>query len=297
MKRLIVVSMVAAAFAAAFAAGEASQGGGSGGNAASPKGGAPAEEEYVSIVTGKPVPKDGKYTVEQIKARDERVMKKTGGFIHMKAEGPRTMFLDARAKPTLALDEVARVYGLATHLVADVAKEPRGEAAPLAFARAKMSAAKPLMLIAVVDRCADLPALSVFPEERVGIVNADPLKGGDDPSAPEVRITKEVWRAMAFVGGLGFSPAENDCMQPIYTLKELDANRYPFVQPMNMARMYRMWKVFGVKKERRIPYRVAVQEGWAQPPTNDYQKAVWEQVKADKERGPTNPITIPPPKK
>ena len=53
-----------------------------------------AEEEYISVVTGKPVPKDGKYTVEQIKARDERVMRKTGGFIHQKAEGPRTMFLD-----------------------------------------------------------------------------------------------------------------------------------------------------------------------------------------------------------
>lgn len=256
---------------------------------------ADAEEEYVSVVTGKPVPKDGKYTVEQIKARDERVMKKTGGFIHQKAEGPRAMFLDARAKPTLALDEVARVYGLATHLVADVAKEARGDAAPLAFAQAKMASAKPLILIVVVDGCAELPALSVFPEERVGIVNADPLKGGDDPSAPELRVTKEVWRAMAFVGGVGFSPAENDIMQPIYTVKELDANRYPFVQPMNMARMYRMWKVFGVKKERRIPYRVAVQEGWAALPTNDYQKAVWEEVKADKERGPTNPITIQPP--
>ena len=125
--------------------------------------------------------------------------------------------------------------------------------------------------------------------------DVDMLKGGDDPSAPEMRVTKEVWRAMAFVGGIGFSPAENDIMQPLYSLKELDANRYPFVQPMNMVRMYKMWKRFVVKKERRIPYRVAVQEGWAAPPTNDYQKAVWEQVKADKERGPTNPITIQPP--
>ena len=286
MKRVMVVSMALAA-ALPLSAAEADA-----------KSAGPTNEvEYISPVTGKPVPKDGKYTVEQIKARDERVMKKTGGFIHLKAEGPLTMLLDARAKPTLALDDVARVYGLATHLKALVAKEARGEVAPLAFARAKMASSKSLMLIAVVDGCTDLPALSVFPEERVGIVNADTLKGGDDPSAPEMRVTKEVWRAMAFVGGIGFSPAENDIMQPIYTLRELDANRYPFVQPMNMARMQRMWKVFGVKKERRIPYRVAVQEGWAKPPTNDYQKAVWEQVKAEKERGPTNPITIPPPSK
>ena len=284
MKRVMVVSMALAA-ALPLAAAEAGE------KSAGPTN----EEEYISVVTGKPVPKDGKFTVEQIKARDERVLKKTGGFIHLAAEGPQTLLVDARAKPTATLDEVARVYKLATHLDAQVAKEPRGEAAPLAFARAKMAAARPLMLVAVVDGCADLPALSVFPEERVGIVNADPLGGGGDPAAPELRVTKEVWRAMAFVGGLGFSPAENDCMQPIYTLEELDANRYPFVQPMNMARMYRMWKAFGVKKERRIPYRVAVQEGWAKPPTNDYQRAVWEQVKADKERGPTNPITIKPP--
>jgi hypothetical protein len=271
MKRLVLIAAVAAAACAA------------------------GDEEYISVVTGKPVPKDGKYTVEQIKARDERVLKKTGGFIHQPAEGPQTLLVDARAKPTATLDEVARVYKLATHLDAQVAKEARGDVPPLEFAKAKMSAAKPLMLVMVVDGGPGQPILSVFPEERVGIVNADKLKGGDDPSAPEMRVMKETWRAIGFVGGLGFSPAENDIMQPLYSLKELDANRYPFIQPMNMARMYKMWKRFGVKKERRIPYRVAVQEGWAAQPTNDYQKAVWDQVKAEKERGPTNPITIPPP--
>ena len=271
MKRLMMIAAVAAALCAA------------------------GEEEYISVVTGKPVPKDGKYTVEQIKARDERVLKKTGGFIHQPAEGPQTLLVDARAKPTATIDEVARVYKLATHLDAQVEKEARGDVAPLDFAKVKMSSAKPLMLVMVVDGVPGQPILSVFPEERVGIVNADKLKGGDDPSAPEMRVMKETWRAIGFVGGLGFSPAENDIMQPLYSLKELDANRYPFIQPMNMARMYKMWKRFGVKKERRIPYRVAVQEGWAAQPTNDYQRAVWEQVKADKERGPTNPITIQPP--
>lgn len=239
-----------------------------------------ADEEYVSPVTGQPFDPNGKYTLEQIKARDERVLKKTGGFIHQKAEGPQTLLVDARQKPTLTLDEVARVYKLATHLEAQVAKEARGDARPLAFAKGLVESRKPLMLVAIIDGCEELPALSVYPEERVGIVNADKLKGGDDPSAPEMRVSKEAWRAIGFVGGLGFSPAENDIMQPIYTIKELDANRYPFIQPMNMARMQGMWKRFGVKKERRIPYRVAVQEGWAAQPTNDYQKAIWDEVRA-----------------
>ena len=237
-------------------------------------------EEYVSPVTGQTFDPNGKYTLEQIKARDERVLKKTGGFIHQDAEGPQTLLVDARQKPTLTLDEVARVYKLATHLEAQVAKEVRGDARPLAFAKKMLAERKPLMLIAIIEGSDDLPALSVYPEERIGIVNADKLKGGDDPSLPEMRVSKEVWRAIGFVGGLGFSPAENDIMQPIYTIKELDANRYPFIQPMNMARMQGMWKRFGVKKERRIPYRVDVQEGWAAQPTNDYQKAIWDEVRA-----------------
>ena len=247
-------------------------------------------EEYVSPVTGQPFDPNGKYTLEQIKARDERVLKKTGGFIHQDAEGPQTLLVDARQKPTLTLDEVARVYKLATHLEAQVAKEARGDARPLAFAKGLVESRKPLMLVAIIEGSDDLPALSVYPEERVGLVNADKLKGGDDPSLPEMRVSKEVWRAIGFVGGLGFSPAENDIMQPIYTLQELDANRYPFIQPMNMARMQGMWKRFGVKKERRIPYRVAVQEGWAAQPTNDYQKAIWDEVHAL----PTEPIKIKP---
>ena len=44
-------------------------------------------------------------------------------------------------------------------------------------------------------------------------------------------------------------------------------------------------------------YRTACREGWAPAPTNEYQRAIWMRVLSDKERGPTNPITIPPPSK
>jgi len=45
----------------------------------------------------------------------------------------------------------------------------------------------------------------------------------------------------------------------------------------------------------RATYRRACHLGWAPPPTNDVQRAIWEKIKAEKERGPTKPITIPPP--
>lgn len=253
-----------------------------------------ASEEYISPVTGKPVKDGGKFTLEQIKARDERVMKKTGGFIHQKAEGPLTLLVDAREKARLTIDEVARLYRLGTHLDINTAKIPRNGQDVLTFARSRMAETKALLVVVIIDKCTDLPALSVFPEERVGIVNADKLVGGDDPSAPEMRVNKEIWRAIGFVGGIGYSAQANDIMQPYYTLRELDENRYPFIQPMNMAKMYQMCKRFGVKKERRIPYRVAVIEGWAPTPTNDYQKAVWDEVRSEKERGPAKGLKIEP---
>ena len=235
-------------------------------------------EEYISPVTGKPFDPNGKFTLEQIKARDERVMKKTGGFLQQKASGPQLLLVDARERPSGAVDEVARLYKLGAHLDANVEKTPRGAKAAYDFAKGLADAKEPLMTLVVFDGDPAFPALAVYPEERIGLVNADRLKGGDDPAAPEVRVAKEIWRAMGFIGGVGFSQHENDMMQPYYTLQELDGNIHAYIQPMNMAKMAKFWKRFGVKKEARVPYLVACQEGWAPEPTNDVQRTIWKQV-------------------
>lgn len=247
-------------------------------------------ETYVDMITGKPWTPDSKWTIEQLKARDERVMRKTGGFLHVAATGPKAMIVDARAKERPTIDEVARLYTLGTKLAIDTAREPIGAAepggtdgratqSPLAAARTRMALSAPLMLVMVVED-EELPALSVFPEERIGIVNAARLQGGEDPSAQEMRVSKEIWRAIGFIGGVGFSMQENDMMQPYYTLAEIDANGNPYIQPMNMAKMAKFWKRFGVSRERRVPYRKAVMEGWAPAPTNDYQRAIWNEVRS-----------------
>ena len=46
----------------------------------------------------------------------------------------------------------------------------------------------------------------------------------------------------------------------------------------------------GVKPYRLTTYRKACEEGWANPPTNDVQKAIWDKVHAM----PTEPIKIKP---
>lgn len=62
-----------------------------------------------------------------------------------------------------------------------------------------------------------------------------------------------------------------------------------FAADLNPTRLEGFQMIMGVAKKagmqspRRVPYKIAVKEGWAPAPTNDYQKAIWEKVKAEKE--------------
>lgn len=252
-------------------------------------------DNYISPVTGKPFPKDSKFTLEQMTARDERVLRKTGGILDIPSTGPRALFVDMREKPLLTVDEVARVYRLSSKLDANILKSVKGASAPLAKAQEIFKDKEPLFLVAIIENEATLPALSVFPEERIGLVNADKLKmkAEKDPSLPELRVAKEMWRAVGFIAGIGFSDMQNDMMQPFYTIEEIDNCKHAYIQPMNMTKMYKFMNRFDVKKPRRIAYRQAVIEGWALPPTNDYQKVVWQESKAWLETNKTNRATAP----
>ena len=81
------------------------------------------------------------------------------------------------------------------------------------------------------------------------------------------------------------------------TLALSDAIKADMPCPEPFNRMIMSATALGAYVKRRTSYHKACEEGWAPAPTNEVQKAIWEQVKADKERGPTNPIKIEPPKK
>jgi len=257
MKKLLAFAVVAVAFCAA------------------------GEEEYISPITGKPVPTDGKFTIEQYKERDERVLKKTGGFIDVEARGVSVAVLDGRQKPGGAAVQFADVFGPLSKTNVKAERAPLGAGtnavdAALSFLKAQNAA----YAIAIVEDAA-LCGLTVMPEDRIAVVNATRFKdGGGDVLKPEVRIHKEIWRALGFVSGIGYAPFPNDVLQPVFSVKALDGLEYQVMQPMNFQKMYSTLSKFGVTRNRRVPYRVAVQEGWAPQPTNDYQKAVWNEVHA-----------------
>lgn len=254
---------------------------------------ASTNETYIDMITGKPWKPESKWSIAQLKARDERVLRKTGGLIDIPASGPELFVLDTRVRKGAAMDKFCELYTRASKLPVKSAHEPRGDKCPMEMAKAKLSAANALMVVAIVEGCDKLPALSVFPDERVGIVNADKLKGGEDPVAPEERVGKDIWRAIGFIGGIGFTSAKNDLMQPIFTIEELDACRNAYIQPMSFARMNDYGKHFGVTRPRRVAYRQAIKEGWAAAPTNEYQRIVWEEVKGQMATNGVNKAVVP----
>lgn len=131
--------------------------------------------------------------------------------------------------------------------------------------------------VAVVD-APDMPSLSVFPTEQYGVVNAASLAAGD-PALFAVRLRKEFLRCVAYTFGAGNSSGK--CvLKPARGVEGLDANPMLNYGPETLAAVMKSARERGMSMLRTVPYRRAVQEGWAPPPTNDIQRAVWDDEKA-----------------
>lgn len=144
----------------------------------------------------------------------------------------------------------------------------------------------------------DAPSLLIAPEDKWASVNVSRLYA-DKPSTRllALRLHKEIWRALAMAMGASNSNYKPSVMHNVYSLKDLDDDPAIAPCPEVFDKMQSTALQLGIHRRRFVSYKRACKEGWAPAPTNDLQKAIWEQVKADKERGPTNPIEIPMPEK
>ena len=140
-----------------------------------------------------------------------------------------------------------------------------------------------------------LPIELVSPDRRWGILNIAPLKAdAPDDDKFEKRFVKVYWGIIARTLGAGMSSFPGCVLVPFTDLKGLDAINAvrPCPEPFN--KMIDTGESYGIKTISIATYRTACQQGWAPAPTNDVQRAIWEQVKAEQSEKPTNPIRIVP---
>ena len=217
-----------------------------------------------------------------------------GGLVFKETSGPHLRLVNAQGRvPQAEFDSFARDLTTSVSLPWDavgVTATADGQAA------ARAALADGAAGVVVVYDSPDAPALLVAPEEGWSAVNVAKLVEGNPlPPVFAARFRKEVWRAAAWAVGGGNSSFQPCLLRGVSSMKDLDA--IPLLQPGPEPNNKMIDEAHrrGVQSARFASYRQACREGWAPPPTNDVQKAIWEQVKSDKERGPTNPITIPPP--
>ena len=137
------------------------------------------------------------------------------------------------------------------------------------------------------------PALLSAPENRWAVVNVRKLAAGLGTDAARAkfydsRCRKEIIRAFAsVVGGLGSSFPGN--IMSVGRIEDLDLCE-EFIPFDKVSAIKQYLRDCGVIPARYATYRVACREGWAPPPTNDVQKAIWDKV----HQLPTEPIKIKP---
>ena len=125
----------------------------------------------------------------------------------------------------------------------------------------------------------------VSPDERWAIVNIAALTA-DNPAESFVvaRTHKEVVRALLYAMNAGDTQKGEGLMSPMTCLKDLDDLASSLPPADVTARVMKNLPKLGLARIKTSTYREACQEGWAPQPTNDYQKAIWEEVHTPPEK-------------
>jgi len=147
-------------------------------------------------------------------------------------------------------------------------------------------------LIFIADDATE-SVLLVSPEEKWAKINIAKLKGDKLAS----RLKKEIARSVAYLcGGVG-SQYPNPLVGMVSDPRLLDDMPVSELPADVMARIKNYLPQMGVTFYEEMTYWQACRAGKAPSPTNDVQKAIWNEINAEKERGPANGIQILPPAK
>ena len=205
-------------------------------------------------------------------ARREAMMRKSGGFVEKKGVGTIVFVNGQELIPEATVgecvDKIHRVlkYGCELRRGGWTLNAPLPEGASAA-------------VYIVCDE--SLPMSLVSVEARWGVVNTKKLKLGS-------RFSKELTRVFALVAGGGVTQMTTSPLRPVF--RETDLDKLPtdgFTIDIAGSITTNL-KALGLQPSIKTTYKKACQEGWASQPTNEYQKAVWEQVHSI----PTKPLKI-----
>ena len=211
-----------------------------------------------------------------------------GGLVVKQASGNYARIVSMQS--TVPLDyikEVVRQFNTGLNINIEVT-EGTPAATPFESVRKVMGMPKTGVALVIVEG-SGLPTILSAMEDGWAILDIDKL---DDDMPPkdvyDLRVRKEINRAFAQAFGAGLSMNKPCVMEPAYALPDLDAIKFPVISPEAMNKMMDACYKRKIEPLKMATYRDACRQGWAPPPTNDVQKAIWDKV----HELPTEPIKI-----
>ena len=135
-----------------------------------------------------------------------------------------------------------------------------------------------------------LPTMLLAPEGKWAALNVAPLKTGrgEKPAFFRARVLKEMSRTFAGLCGGISSNYPDSLTTGIYNLDQLDRQEDNRLSVDVVARFAPSLANAGVTPAVISTYRAACKQGWAPAPTNDVQKAIWNEM----HKLPETPIKI-----
>jgi hypothetical protein len=212
---------------------------------------------------------------------------RTGGLVTKREPGAAVVIIDARpAKGAGDLDALKREMESFCMVAFEVRRQPLGRRdTPLKVAQAALAGKGAAGAVVVLsEEGADAPGMTVFPEDRMALVNATRISGkGVTPEVAARRVTTQLWRAVCFAAG-GVNTRSPHCALSATVLApdDLDTLSAFMPCPEACAQVEASAAKLGLAKVKTATYRTACLQGWAPAPTNDFQRAIWDEVKSQK---------------
>ena len=212
----------------------------------------------------------------------ENFNRRTGGLVsYPGAKRGKIVFVNAQSKaPADWLDEIAKFH--ARELKVDI------EVSTGTFQFPDTKVLGNASLFVIDDP--KMPSILHAPEQKWTMINIAPLTegNGSKPAFFSARVKKELTRGLCLLAGTQTSNYPESLLGCVTKPSDLDKFA-DWELPVDIPERFLPYLAgFGIKPNELVTYRKACQEGWAPAPTNDYQKAIWEQVHSI----PDKPITI-----
>lgn len=230
-----------------------------------------------------------KFAPGEFEARAARSYERKSGGLVRKEGSAQGTFVLLNAQQVVASDAIRQAMAEIEAHVRPISRFVEADSVKLSDPSAEIAKAGGNVGV-VVASSPDFPTLLVAPENGWAIVNVAALSSdGPKSDVLAARVRKEIMRGFALAGGCTFNMRgaillRNDIRSP----KALDTITEEEYGVDTMMTLERNLPLYGVMPWKEATYKKACREGWAPAPTNDVQKAIWNEY----HELPTKPITI-----